>query len=119
MFLILVVFSSLLKTGKTDLKCFMHIIMKTMCLLLRVIVQKLSAESGLACDFMRLHICCGHIPAAFAAVNACLRGLLLCTSQPLSSLCIGTRFRRCVEEASESPLLNFCHQHNGTAGMLT
>lgn len=105
-FLVPVFFSSLLKICQTDLKCFMHIVMKTICLILRVTVQKLSAESGLAC------IC-------IYAVNACLHSSWLCTSQPLSSLHMGTRFKRCVEGASESPLLNFCHQRDGGAGMFS
>ena len=43
--------------------------MKTICFILRVTVQKLSAESGLACDFMHLHICCEHVPAQLIAVH--------------------------------------------------
>lgn len=47
----------------------MHVIMKTICLILRVTVQKLSAESGLACDFMHLHICCERVPVQLIAAQ--------------------------------------------------
>lgn len=93
MFLLPVFFFCLLKTCQTDLKCFMHIIMKTTCLVLRLTVQKLSVESGLACDSMYLHVCWEHVPAQFTAVH-----------QPLSSR-MGTGFRRCAEGAPESPFV--------------
>lgn len=44
---------------------------------------------------------------------------VLCPRQFLSSLHMGTRFRRCVEGASESPLLNFCHQRDRRAGIFS
>lgn len=69
MFLIPVFVSSLLKTCQTGLKCFVYTRMKTICLTLRVTVQKLSAESGVAREPMHLHVSRGHVPVQLIAVD--------------------------------------------------
>lgn len=69
MFLIPAFVSSLLKTCQTGLKCFVYIRMKTICLTLRVTVQKLSAESGVAREPMYLHVSCGHVLVQLIAVD--------------------------------------------------
>lgn len=68
-FLVPVFFSSQLKTCQTDLNCFVYIVMKTVCFILRETVQKLSAESSLACQPIHLHIYCGRVPVQLIAVH--------------------------------------------------
>lgn len=81
MFLIPTFVSSLLKTCQTGLKCFVYIRTKTICLTLRVTVQKLSAELGVAHEPMYLHVSCGHVPVQLIAVDPAASLFLACLNQ--------------------------------------
>lgn len=95
MFLLPVFFPCLLKTCQTDLKCFMHIKMKTICLILRVTVQKLPLESGFACNFMHSQIHCALLLAYRKQIwEMCWRGLW-------------------------KPFVKLCHQRDRRAGIFS
>lgn len=75
--------------------------------MLRVTMQKLSAESGLACDSVCLHVCWEHVPAQS----------LLCTS--LSPHAWQPDLGDVLKGPLKALLLNFCHQRDGRAGMFS